>query len=427
MLKIYPATEQEAEQQFKTSPNRTFMKPGPLPARLFKENRARLAGMMREGSLAVAGSNRPQMRSGDQYYPFRQNSGCYYLTGINQPDTTLLLKRDFPGVHHDEILFIRRPSERSKVWEGPGLTPEEASELSAVSTVRWSDELSGVIRNLIKDTSCIYRSGHTPGSSPEQLLPRNSPELNAGEPEYMDLTPLVNSLRMVKAHEEIGAIKAASEITRAAFRKVLPMVRPGIWEFEIEGEITGEFIRQGAMGHAFEPIVASGRNALVLHYLENSQRCRDGELILMDFGAEVNNYASDCTRTIPVNGKFSVRQREIYDAVHRIFCQAREWLVPGTLINDFHERVGLLSQEEHLRLGLYGPGDLKEEPGSEPAWKRFFMHSTSHSLGLDVHDPFDRQEIMRSGMVFTCEPAIYIPEEGIGIRLENTLLVTDFL
>ena len=380
---------------------------------------------MREGSVAVAGSSRPVKRNGDQYYPYRQDSDCFYLTGINQPGTVLLLRRDNTGSRHDEMLFIRRPSPRSQIWEGPGLTPEEASELSGVATVRWNDELGSELRVVMKGTTCIYRSGQSSGTSPEDLLSRLPPATGEGQPELLDLSPLVAGLRSVKSNEEVECIKKASEITREAFLKVLRLIRPGVWEYGIEAGITAEFIRRGAMGHAFEPIVASGRNALVLHYVENSSQCMEEELVLMDFGAEVNNYAADCTRTVPVNGRYSPRQRQIYEAVLRIFRQARDWLVPGTLLNDFHNRVGMLSQQEHMKLGLYQARDLAEEPGKEPMWKRYFMHGTSHSIGLDVHDPFDKSEPIRSGMVFTCEPAIYIPEEGIGIRLENTILVTD--
>ncbi len=379
---------------------------------------------MREGSVAVAGSGRPVKRSGDQYYPFRQDSNFFYLTGINQPGTILLLRRDNTGSLHDEILFIRRHSPRAQVWEGPGLTLEKATELSGVATVRWSDELGSELRVMMKDATCIYRSGQSAGTSPEELLSRLPKASDAGKPELFDLSPLVERLRRVKSQEEVGCIKRASEITREAFLKVLRMISPGVWEYGIEAGITAEFIRRGAGGHAFEPIVASGRNALILHYVENGSQCMEGELVLMDFGAEVNNYAADCTRTVPVSGTYSPRQRQVYEAVLRIFRQARDWLVPGTLLNDFHNRVGMLSQEEHMKLGLYQAGDLSEEPGKEPMWKRYFMHGTSHSLGLDVHDPFDKNEPIRPGMVFTCEPAIYIPGEDVGIRLENTILIT---
>jgi Xaa-Pro aminopeptidase len=231
-------------------------------------------------------------------------------------------------------------------------------------------------------------------------------------------------LRRVKEPEELEEIRKACNITRSAFRRILPLIRPGIWECEIEAEIIAEFIGRGANGPAYEPIVASGKNTLILHYVENKDQCREGELVLLDFGAEVNNYASDCSRTVPVNGRFSKRQREVYDALARVFMQARELMVPGTLMADFHQGVGELWEEEHIALGLYSQQDTKNRQGGEPMWKDYFMHGTSHSMGLDVHDPCDRSIPFEPGMVITCEPAIYIKEEGFGIRLENDILIT---
>jgi Xaa-Pro aminopeptidase len=230
---------------------------------------------------------------------------------------------------------------------------------------------------------------------------------------------------MIKEYEEIEEIRKASAITRSAFSRVLTTVSPGIMEYQVEAEIIGEFIRQGAEGHAYEPIVASGKNALILHYVQNNGVCRDGELLLLDFGAEVNNYAADCSRTIPVNGRFTKRQLEVYKAAMRVFKQARELMIPGTLMAEFHSSVGAIWEEEHIGLGLYSLKQAKESPEGEPLWKQFFMHGTSHSLGIDVHDPFDRTQPFQAGMVLTCEPAIYLPGEGIGIRLENDILITE--
>jgi Xaa-Pro aminopeptidase len=222
----------------------------------------------------------------------------------------------------------------------------------------------------------------------------------------------------------VAQIRKASAISRAALMRVANSLEPGIHEFELEAELTAGIIAGGARGHAFEPILASGKNALVLHYNENSSLCKAGDLLLMDFGAEINNYASDCTRTLPVSGKFSRRQREVYNAVYRIFQQARAMMVTGQLLDELNNQVGALWEEEHIRLGLYKKQGTSSRAGSEPLWKKYSVHGTSHSLGLDVHDPYDRSEPFQEGMIFTCEPAIYIPEEGIGIRLENDILIT---
>jgi len=230
---------------------------------------------------------------------------------------------------------------------------------------------------------------------------------------------------MIKQPEEIGEIRKAVAITRSAFQRVLKKAGPGLYEYQVEAEIIAEFIGSGAEGHAFEPIVACGKNALTLHYVENNCVCKEGELLLIDFGAELNHYAADCSRTIPVSGRFTGRQRLIYDAVLRIFRKARELMVPGTLMADFHQAVGEMWEEEHIALGLYSHEDVKSNTGDEPLWKKFYMHGTSHSMGLDVHDPFDRSIPFEAGMVLTCEPAIYIPDEKLGIRLENDILITD--
>jgi Xaa-Pro aminopeptidase len=228
----------------------------------------------------------------------------------------------------------------------------------------------------------------------------------------------------VKEPEELEAIRTACHITRSAFGKILSIIQPGIWEYEIEAEIIAEFVRRGSSGHAYEPIVASGKNALILHYVANKDRCRDGDLVLIDFGAEVNNYASDCSRTIPVNGRFTPRQRQVYEAVLRVFRKAQKLMVPGVVMADFHNQVGELFQEEHIGLGLYSLKEAEQRSGEEPLWKSYYMHGTSHSMGLDVHDPCDRTLPFEPGMVLTCEPAIYIKEEGLGIRLENDMLIT---
>jgi len=282
--------------------------------------------------------------------------------------------------------------------------------LSGIKEIRWEDEADSFLGQMLPGATAVYADQKDSLERDQDLSP---------------LSPHIDRLRMVKEPEELEEMKKAIRITRSAFLKVLEGVKPGNMEYELEAEITAEFVRKGAEGHAYEPIVASGRNALILHYIQNQNRCLDGQLILMDFGAEVNNYAADCSRTIPVNGKFSRRQRDLYEATHRVFKQAVKLMVPGVAMADFHNKVGALWEEEHLRLGLYSSSDVAARPASDPLWKNYYMHGTSHSLGLDVHDPFDRTQPFLPGMVLTCEPAIYLPEEGIGIRLENDILITE--
>ncbi len=392
------------------------MKIPPISAALFVRNRAKLVELMEPGTAALAGSNSRKVRNGDQYYPFRQHSGFFYLTGINQEESLLLLVAGSEPGTLGEVLFLKKPTSKSILWTGPGLTAEEAREISGIGQVRWLEELEDILAESIPRGAALYTSGDIPLSKISDLFP---------DLHFSSLGGMTTKLRRIKEPEEVGAIRAACSITGSAFERVLTKITPGIWEYEIEGEIVAEFIGKGSGGHAYEPIVASGKNALILHYVENKDQCRAGDLVLMDFGAEVNNYASDCSRTIPVNGRFTNRQRKVYDAVLRIFREAFALIRPGILMADFHQQVGELCMEEHIGLGLYTMQEAKSRSTEEPLWKDYYMHGTSHSIGLDVHDPCDRTVPLEPGMVITCEPAIYIREEGFGIRLENDILVTE--
>ena len=386
------------------------MKSQPIPAALFLRNRSRLAELMSPGAVALIRAGERQLRNGDQSYPFRQRSDFFYLTGINLEESFLVFSPDHPDPDLREILFIRRPTLKSELWTGHTPGPEQVQVTSGIGQVRWLEEQDAYLQLLIGDETLVYADQDTGANQ----YPRKIP-----------LAPLLKRLRMIKQPEEIEEIKRAVSITRSAFLRVLQRTEPGLYEYQVEAEIIGEFIGRGAEGHAFEPIVACGKNALVLHYVENRCLCGEGELLLMDFGAEVNHYAADCSRTIPVSGRFSRRQRLLYDAVLRVFRQARDMMIPGRVMADLHQGVGELWEEEHIALGLYTREDVKAHAGSEPLWKNYFMHGTSHSMGLDVHDPFDRSKPFEPGMVLTCEPAIYIPDEGLGIRLENDILITE--
>ena len=399
------------------------MKSDPIPSSFFSRNRDKLGRILPEGSIAVVVSNPSMVRSGDQFFPYRQNSDFFYLTGIEQEGSVLVITPSGP------VLILKKPDLKTDLWSGPSLTRKKAYDLSGISDIRWTDKLDRFLGEVVTGAKSVHIN-HIPGvrlplgKSDTALQLKDIMVRMFPEAELVSLSPLMVRLRMIKEKEEVEQIRKASTVTRAAFMRIVTRLKPGMCEYELEAELTAEVISGGARGHAFEPILACGKNALVLHYSENSSLCRAGDMLLMDFGAEINNYAADCTRTLPVSGKFSRRQREIYDAVYRIFLQARSMMVPGQVMGDFHNKVGELWVEEHIRLGLYTRQKATSRTGSEPLWKKYFVHGTSHSLGLDVHDPFDRSEPFQEGMIFTCEPAIYIPGEGIGIRLENDILIT---
>ena len=370
---------------------------------------------MSPGSVALVHSGRPKVRSGDQFYPFRAHSDFFYLTGMDLEDSVFLFAPAYPESALRELLFIRRPDPKSELWTGPMPGPEEIQVRSGIEQVRFHEEQDAILQGLISEATEIYADPEIPALQGFASLP---------EQKFSPLSTLLQELRRIKQTEEIQEISRAIEITGSAFRRVLKKAAPGMYEYQVEAEIIGEFIGRGAKGHAFEPIIACGINALVLHYVTNGSLCAEGELLLMDFGAEVNHYSADFSRTIPVSGRFTLRQRQLYDAVLRVFHKAREMMVPGVLMDDFHRAVGDLWEEEHIGLGLYTRAEAKAQSKTDPLWKKYFMHGTSHSLGLDVHDPFNRDLPFEAGMVLTCEPALYIREENLGIRLENDILIT---
>ena len=394
------------------------MKPDPVPSSLFKRNRSKLAAEMPPRSVVLIRSGEAKIRSGDQHYPYRQHSDFFYLTGLMQEDNIFVFAPDHPNSDLREVLFIRKGTPKSDLWAGPLPGPDEVQELSGIAQVRFLEEKEAILELLLQDASMVYCDQELAALSSRARFS----ELR--EVNKMPLHPLLMQLRMIKEPEEVQAISHAISITHSTFSDLMAHVRPGVWEYQLEAEIIGSFIRKGAAGHAYDPIVASGKNALILHYVKNSSQCFEGDLLLMDFGAEVNNYAADCSRTVPVNGRFTKRQREVYEAVLRVFRQARDMMMPGTVLADFHQQVGALWEEEHIALGLYSREDAKVGPDQDPLWKQYYMHGTSHSLGLDVHDTFDRSRAFEAGMVLTCEPAIYIPEEQMGIRLENNILIS---
>jgi len=368
-------------------------------------------------------------RSGDQYFPFRQNSDFFYLTGIEQEESLLLIMPDHPDQESRHYLFIIRPTPQTELWEGHKLNREEASSISGIKVVYWLDEFDRVVSEMTGhiDTLCLNfpeNPKFNPSVKPYDYQVAGRIEERFSGPGRGRLAPVMTKLRMFKEPEEIDAIKRACVVTANAFRRIISLVKPGINECEVMAEITHEFIRSGVKGHAFDPVIAGGDRALVLHYVENNRICKAGDLLLLDFGAEYLNYAADCTRTIPVSRRFTTRQREIYNSVLKVLNQAIKLMIPGKLIGNFHNEVGLLLQEEHLKLGLYTAEDAARRTAENPLWKDYYLHGTSHSIGLDVHDPYDRCVPFAPGMVLSCEPAIYIREEKTGIRIENTILIT---
>ena len=405
------------------------MKYHPIDSLLFIENRSRFKAMLKPNSIAFFNANDEMPRSADQSYPFHQHPDLFYLSGIDQEQTILVIFPDAPLPKYKEILFVRKTNEHIAVWEGHKYTKEEARAASGIQSIFWMEDFNSIVPMLMNHCKNVYvnlnENDRYSNEVPYKEL-RFANDLKAKYPghNFERSGQIMASLRSIKSDFEINIMQKAIDITEKAFRRVLRKVKPGIMEYEIEAEITYEFIRKRATGHAYTPIIASGKNACVLHYIDNNQPCLDGDVILLDFGAEYGNYAADLSRSIPVNGQFTERQRDVYNAVLRVMKQAKKMLVPGNTIEAYHVEVGKIMEEELIGLGLLDKDEVKKQNPDMPLYKKYFMHGTSHFLGLDVHDVGNRYEPMKPGMVFTCEPGIYIPEEGLGIRIENDILVT---
>ncbi len=402
----------------------------PIHKEMYIRNRAKLTRLMKPGSLAILNSNDEMPRSGDQTHPFRQNSDMFYLSGLDQEKCIITLCPDHPLENMREMLFTVRTNDLMVTWNGHKYTMEQAREVSGIQNVRWLEDFEMMLRDLMSRVQLVYlNQNEYPKFITEVPLldKRFATKMQQDYPlhTYERLAPFITGLRMVKEPEEIKQLQKACDLTNDGFRRVLGFVKPGVQEYEIEAEFTHEFIRKGATGHSYPPIIASGGNACILHYNTNHNTCRNGELILMDVGAEYGNYAADMTRTIPVNGRFNPRQRQVYEAVLRILKAAASMLVPGTTIDKWHAAVCKLMEQELIGLGLLSSEEVAAQTADSPAFFRYYMHGTGHFLGLDVHDVGTRQMVFETGMVMTCEPGIYIPDEGIGIRLENDIMIAD--
>jgi Xaa-Pro aminopeptidase len=405
------------------------MKYLPLEPSFYIANRNKFIRQMAKNSIAIFHSNDEMPRSGDSFHSFRQNADLLYLTGIDQEETTLILFPDCPLEEYREVLLLRQTSELISIWEGHKYTMDEARKMTGIQKILWNEDAEGILHMLMVYARQVYLNSNENYRLKYIQPDRNhrlALELKHRYPlhEYRRSAPIMLDLRQVKSAPEVDQVKEAIRITDAAFRRVLGFVKPGVGEYEIEAEITHEFLRQRSAGHAYSPIIASGKDSCVLHYTTNNKLCREGEVLLLDFGADYGHYAADLTRTIPVSGKFTKRQRKVYDAVLRVMRGAMQLLKPNTVIHTYHDQVGEMMTEELVNLRLLKKTDLKNQTKEKPAYKKYFMHGTSHHLGIDVHDLGTRFAPIQPGMIFTCEPGIYIPEENLGIRIENDLLIT---
>lgn len=402
----------------------------PIGKDLFIQNRNRFTALLKPNSLAVFTSNDVMPTNADGTMPFRQNNDIFYLSGIDQEESILLLFPDYPDPKFREVLFVTETNEHIAVWEGHKYTREEAYETSGIKTVFWLSQFEQTFNTLMAQAGHVYLNANEHirnASVTETRGMRFTKWCKEHYPlhEYERAAPLMHELRPIKSAVEIDQLQKACDITEQGFRRVLNFVKPGVMEYEIEAEFIHEFVRNRSRGFGYTPIIASGGNACVLHYIENDAECKDGDLILFDVGAEYANYNADMSRTIPVNGRYTRRQKEVYDAVLHVQREAFKLLRPGNTIPEYHKQVGELMTEQLIKLGLLDKTDVKNQHPDQPAYKKYFMHGTSHHLGLDVHDVGNVFRKFEKGMVFTVEPGIYIPDEKIGIRLENDVVITD--
>lgn len=402
----------------------------PFPADLFIKNRSKLITELPPKTIAIISSNDIMPTNADGSMGFKQQTDLFYLSGLDQEETILLIYPDAPEAHLREIAFVRETSELISIWEGHKYTKEEATAISGIKNIQWTSTFEAILKTLIYSAESIYMidNEHMRNSSlVETQNARLVKELKNKYPLHHigRLAPILNTLRMTKEEAEIKALQTAIDITEKGFRRILNFTKPGVWENEIEAEFIHEFIKLRSGGFAYTPIIASGSNACVLHYIENERICQDGDLLLLDVGACYGNYNADMTRTIPVNGKFSPRQRQVYQAVHAVLNFATDLMRPGIFWVDYQKEVERFMESQLIELGLFTRQDVENQDPSNPLFKKYFMHGVAHHLGLDVHDVWDKYKPFAAGMVLTCEPGIYIREEGIGIRLENNLLITD--
>lgn len=397
---------------------------------LFTANRERLVKELKSNALVVLNANDILPTNSDGTLRFRQNSDLFYLTGVDQEETILVLCPDFPDKKYREVLFLRETSEHIAVWEGHKLTKEEARKATGIDTVLWLSDFPKIFHTMMVmgDTEHVYLNTNDHYRADSPVVTREARFVSWCREKYPlhryeRLAPIMHRLRSIKSKYELALLQEACDITEKGFRRLLKFIKPGVKEYEIEAELAHEFLRHGSRGFAYEPIIASGANSCVLHYIDNDKVCADGDIILLDVGAEYGNYNADLTRTIPVNGRFTPRQKEVYNAVLRIQREAIKMLKPGEYYYDYHKEVQKITESELIGLGLLDKKDVKNQDKERPLFMKYFMHGTGHQLGLDVHDVGSMYHKMQAGQVWTVEPGIYIREEGIGVRIENNIVI----
>lgn len=406
------------------------MKYHPIPNSLYIKNRKKFIQRMKPKTLAVFNSNDIYPVSADSTLPFAQHRDILYLSGIDQEESILVLFPDAKDESMREVLFLKETSDLIAIWEGEKLNKDAAFQTSGIKTVFWTSQFDLIFRQMMAEAEGIYlntnehlRHSNVTETREDRFIKQVKQDYPAHQ--VHKSAPIMHALRAIKEPEEIELIRQACEITRKGFERTLRFTKPDVWEFEIEAEYMHEFLRNRSKGFAYTPIVASGASACVLHYIENNKQCKDGDIILLDVAAEYANYSSDLTRSIPVNGRFTQRQKEVYNAVLHVKKEAEKMLVPGTLKAEFEKEVGLIMQDQLVQLGLLDTTDIKNQDPNWPAYKKYYMHGTSHFMGLDTHDVGFYDEPMEANMVFTCEPGIYIREEGLGIRIEDNLVIQE--
>jgi Xaa-Pro aminopeptidase len=406
------------------------MKYPQIDSKLFIENRERFIKEMKPNSIAIFNSNYEYVWNGDAIHDFKQNSDIFWLSGIDQEDSILVIYPDCPIADFREALFLKQTNEHIAVWEGHKYTKDEAFETSGIQSVFWNTEFEAKIRQIVNLADNIYlpvnENNRFAYKSPYKDLDF-AHEMKAKFPlhNYERTAPILHRLRAIKSDIELDLMRTAISISKKGFERILRFTKPGVGEWQVEAELIHEYLSNRATGHSFHPIVASGASACVLHYVENNKECKDGDLVLVDCGVDYANYVSDMTRTFPVNGRFTPRQKEVYNAVLRSMRAAQKMLKPGTIWADYQKAVEGIVEKELVDLGVLSMDDIKNQDPKWPAVKKYFPHGTSHFMGVEVHDVGRYYEPMQAGMVFSCEPGIYIQEEGIGIRLENDILITE--
>ena len=406
------------------------MRYNPISSSVYKKNRANFSNSLNSLGLAIFNSNDIYPISADSTLPFAQHRDIFYLTGIDQEETILLLFPEAKNPKDREILFIKETNDHIAIWEGEKLSKIKAKNISGIETILWVSDFESIFFKLTTQSELFYFNTNEHYRASIETQTREDRFIKWAKKKYpahnvAKSNPILQKLRSVKSAEEIKQIQIACNITEKGIRRLFSFIRPGIWEYEIEAELAHEFMKNRSKGFAYTPIIASGKNANVLHYTKNNNQCQDGELILLDVAAEYGNYSSDLTRTFPVSGKFNDRQKAVYSSVLTVKKKATKLLIPGAFWEEYHEEVGKIMTVELLKLGLLDKADLQNQKPELPAYKKYFMHGTSHHMGLDTHDYGLLQDPLKSNMVFTVEPGIYIPEEGFGIRLEDDVVIQE--